>query len=75
MTYPKATQPVWPFFVGRGRSGTTLLRAMFDSHSQMAVPPESHFIATMPPYPYQTKKSFDSARFAIDLLRRPPIKG
>ncbi|MGH9196508.1 MAG: sulfotransferase family protein [Acidimicrobiia bacterium] len=30
--------------MGRGRSGTTLLRAIFDSHPQMAVPPESHFI-------------------------------
>jgi hypothetical protein len=39
--------PPFPFIVARGRSGTTLLRAMFDSHPQMAVPPESHFIVTM----------------------------
>ncbi len=37
----------FPFIVARGRSGTTLLRAMFDSHPQMAVPPESHFLVTM----------------------------
>src|SRR5262245_58161458 len=34
----------FPFIVGRGRSGTTLLRAMFDSHPDVAIPPESHFI-------------------------------
>ena len=40
-------RPPFPFFVGCGRSGTTLLRAMFDSHSQMAVPPESWFVTAM----------------------------
>jgi Sulfotransferase family len=34
----------FPFIVGCGRSGTTLLRAMLDSHPDVAVPPESHFI-------------------------------
>jgi Sulfotransferase family len=37
----------FPFIVARGRSGTTLLRAMFDSHPQMAVPPESHFVVPL----------------------------
>ncbi len=32
------------FGVGSGRSGTTLLRMMLDSHPQLAVPPETHFI-------------------------------
>jgi hypothetical protein len=36
--------PVFPFFVGSGRSGTTLLRAMFDSHPAMAVPDEVSFV-------------------------------
>lgn len=31
------------FVVGSGRCGTTLLRAMFDSHSDMALPSETHF--------------------------------
>ncbi|MGH2692155.1 MAG: sulfotransferase family protein [Actinomycetota bacterium] len=36
--------PPFPFLVGRGRSGTTLVRAMFDSHPEMAVVDESHFL-------------------------------
>ena len=35
---------VFPFFVGCGRSGTTLLRAIFDSHSDLAVVHESTFV-------------------------------
>lgn len=39
------TRFVDPFFiVGCGRSGTTLLRVMLDSHDDVAVPPESLFI-------------------------------
>jgi hypothetical protein len=37
----------FPFIVARGRSGTTLLRAMLDSHRDVAVPPESHFVVPM----------------------------
>jgi hypothetical protein len=36
--------PPAPFIVGAGRSGTTLLRLMLDSHPQLAIPPETHFI-------------------------------
>jgi hypothetical protein len=38
---------VFPFIVGSPRSGTTLLRAMFDSHSELAIPPESYFIVSL----------------------------
>jgi hypothetical protein len=34
---------VFPFIVARGRSGTTLLRAMLNSHPVLAIPGESHF--------------------------------
>jgi Sulfotransferase family len=37
------TPPPVPFLVGSGRSGTTLLRIMFDSHPDLAVPPEAFF--------------------------------
>lgn len=33
-----------PIVVGAGRSGTTLLRVMLDSHSEFAVPPETGFL-------------------------------
>ncbi len=33
-----------PFIVGVGRSGTTLLRLMLDSHPHLSIPPETHFI-------------------------------
>jgi hypothetical protein len=37
----------FPIVVGCIRSGTTLLRAMLDAHPEMAVPPESSFIAAL----------------------------
>ena len=37
----------FPFVVGSGRSGTTLLRAMLDAHSELAIPGESHFLTEM----------------------------
>jgi hypothetical protein len=36
--------PPAPFVVGVGRSGTTLLRLMLDSHPQLAIPAETHFV-------------------------------
>lgn len=38
MTHPA------PFIVGVGRSGTTLLRMMLDSHPHLAIGPETHFV-------------------------------
>jgi hypothetical protein len=35
---------VFPFFVGSGRSGTTLVRAVFDSHPDLAIPDEVSFV-------------------------------
>ncbi len=33
----------FPFIVACGRSGTTMLRVMFEQHPDMAIPPESYF--------------------------------
>ena len=42
--------PPSPFFiVGHERSGTTLAAAMFDRHSRVAVPPETHFFTDLCP--------------------------
>jgi hypothetical protein len=38
---------VFPFLVGSGRSGTTLLRAIFDSHPDLAIPDEVSFIVRL----------------------------
>jgi hypothetical protein len=45
MTAPAAGRlEVFPFFVGSGRSGTTLVRAVFDSHPDLAIPDEVSFV-------------------------------
>lgn len=44
MKSEKSIAPYHPFIVGSARSGTTLLRMMLDSHPDMAIPPETHFI-------------------------------
>lgn len=36
-----------PFIIGAPRSGTTLLRLMLDSHPELAIPPETHFIPSI----------------------------
>lgn len=40
----EGARPPAPFIVGVPRSGTTLLRLMLDAHSQLAIPPETHFL-------------------------------
>lgn len=37
-------RPPAPFIVGVTRSGTTLLRLIMDSHPELAIPPETHFL-------------------------------
>jgi len=63
--------PTFGFFVGCGRSGTTLLRAMFDSHPDLAVPDEVSFVIRLarPHYAlrYGWPRRFDAER-AADLI-------
>ena len=35
------------FIVGRPRSGTTLLRTLFDAHSNVVIPPECQFVVNL----------------------------
>ncbi len=60
----------FPFIVARGRSGTTLLRAMLDAHPDMAVPNESHFVVQFAKRRarYETPAGLDVERFTRDLL-------
>lgn len=59
----------FPFFVGCGRSGTTLLRAIFDSHPELAVTHESDFIPALGANRrrYERAGGFDADRFVEDL--------
>lgn len=43
---PSSESP-FPFIVGVGRSGTTLLRMMLDAHSELSIPPESHWLGPL----------------------------
>jgi hypothetical protein len=63
--------PVFPFFVGCGRSGTTLLRAMFDAHPDVAIVYESAFVAKLGADAdrYQGEHRFRSDRLLADLRR------
>lgn len=68
----QSVNATFPFFVGRGRSGTTLLRAMFDSHPDMAVPPESHFVPSLGLHRgrYERPEGFATPTFLSDLVNR-----
>jgi hypothetical protein len=63
----------FPFFVGCGRSGTTLVRAMFDSHPEMAIPHESHFIVPLARgrSRYERPEGFATETFVADLVQHP----
>jgi hypothetical protein len=65
---PVETVP-FPFIVGNPRSGTTLLRAMFDSHPEMAVPWESYFVTQLKNQVarYEGGNGFNSSAFIEDL--------
>lgn len=62
---------VFPFVVGCGRSGTTMLRAMLDSHPLVAVPHESYFVVPTlrKRASYEQGEALDRARLLADLAR------
>lgn len=63
-------QHLFPFIVGCMRSGTTMLRAMLDSHPEMAIPQESYFVVSMGRHrrKYERSGGFDTEPFATDLV-------
>jgi Sulfotransferase family len=63
--------------VGRGRSGTTLLRAMFDSHPSLAIPPESHFLVTLDrsARAFRGRDRFSVERFSAVLIAHWGFRG
>jgi hypothetical protein len=62
-------RPAFPFVVGCGRSGTTLVRAMLDAHRDVAVPFESYFPVWFARRrsTYERPDGFDVSRFVDDL--------
>jgi hypothetical protein len=52
-------------FVGTNGSGTTLHRAIFDSHPDLAIPGESRFVARLASR--YAERGFDPCRFVADL--------
>jgi hypothetical protein len=65
---PDNRHDVFPFLVGCGRSGTTLLRAMLDTHPDMAIPPESYFVVDLAQRS-APEAPFDADSFLDDLGR------
>jgi hypothetical protein len=61
----------FPFFVGCDRSGTTLVRSIFDSHSNLSIPGESYFIAGLnrKRKSYETPQGFNLRHFTADLFQ------
>ena len=59
----------FPIIVGEGRSGTTLLRAMFDSHPTMAIPEESEFLVPLgrARHSFEREGGFSTDAFLADL--------
>lgn len=55
-----------PFIVGVARSGTTLLRMMLDTHPELAIPPETHFIPKL--IKVLDEPGDDSRRRTLELL-------
>ncbi len=57
------------FVVGKGRSGTTLVRAMLAAHPEMAIPPETHFIVRMSERPGVVREGLVDTGVLIDRLK------
>jgi hypothetical protein len=68
-----------PIVVGAPRSGTTLLRAMLDSHPDLAITPETYFVVGLAKSPRFSlgRSRFNRERFLEDLLSHPrfPLLG
>jgi hypothetical protein len=56
-----------PAVVGVGRSGTTLLRLMLDSHPELAVPPETGFLPAI----HERREELDAETLADLLIAAP----
>jgi hypothetical protein len=66
----RVTMPApFVFVVGKGRSGTTLVRAMLTAHPEMAIPPETHFIVRMSKRPGVVREGRVEIGVLVDRLQ------
>jgi sulfotransferase family protein len=63
-------RPPAPFIVGVPRSGTTLLRLMFDAHPELAIPPETHFLPKLIRLCQDAEEDEDARPAALELITR-----
>lgn len=70
MALTDAAAPPFPFVVGAGRSGKGLLRAMLDSHPDLAMVNRSNFLLTfaLQRQRYEKPGGFDSDLFVDDFI-------
>lgn len=59
----------FPFITGCGRSGTTLMRTIVDTHPDIAIPRESHFITQFADRPFARAGAFDPEGFLAALAK------
>ena len=64
----------FPFFVGTNGSGTTLHRAIFDSHPDLAIPGESHFIVRLARNRRAYEEPGGFQQLIADLREEPRLK-
>jgi hypothetical protein len=67
-------QQVFPFFVGSGRSGTTLVQAIFSAHPDLAVVHESQFIPRLVRAHGRRDAPFDPVALLADLPKSPDFQ-
>lgn len=65
---PAPALPAFPIIVGSPRSGTTLLRAMLDSHPDMAIIDESGIVVATIRFPFRAAHGFDAGAYVDYLL-------
>lgn len=67
-------QQVFPFFVGSGRSGTTLVQAIFSSHPDLTVVHESQFIPRLARTYGRGDTPFDPTALLADMAKSPDFQ-
>jgi hypothetical protein len=68
-----SSEITFPIFVGSGRSGTTLVQAIFSSHPQLTVVHESQFVPRLARRHHRSGRPVALDRLLHDLARNPDV--